>query len=292
MPRLQARSQLPPPQPPRHVTLQWQGRRVARPLHLPARQAAVYANWLSILGEAGVPFVVGGAYALYASTGAWRDSKDLDVIVQPRYLKPALEALRAAGFETEVTDRLWLAKVRSGRYYADLIFAARHATSLAVTASWMTSGVPAELLGVPAGLLAVEELIVMKVYLAARERFDGADIVHLILAARGELDWRRIVDLLRGDDEIVFWHLVLFQIVYPGHASYLPTELMEVALRRLRAVWPPPEEGRPHEVSPELEHRFRGLLLDSRAFAVDVDKWGYADDREQTPLVDEQGCVL
>ena len=164
----------------------------------------------------------------------------------------------------------------------DLLFAVRHTTSLHVTADWFSTARPVELLGVPTRMLGLEEIIATKVYLAARDRFDGADIVHLIRAAAGRVDWRRIIDLLHGDEEILLWHLVLFQIVYPGLVDYLPTDLMQRSFDQLKASWSSPADRR----------RFRGTLLDPEVFAVDVLDWGHEDNRERMPLVDHDGAAL
>jgi hypothetical protein len=267
---------------PAALELVWRGRRQVRPVELDDAQAVTYRRWLQVLSLSGVPYALGGAYAFYAYTGAWRDSKDLDAFLEPRHLRAALDAFQGAGYETEVRDRLWLAKVHEGRYLLDLLFAVRHSTAFKVDARWFETAVPVTLLGVPSRILGLEELIATKIYLAARDRFDGADIVHLIREVEGRVDWGRVVDLLHGDDEILLWHLVLFGFVYPGHLEYLPQDLMDDAFRRLRA-------DRDAGADPR---RFRGMLLDPEAFAVDVRQWGYGDCREHAPLVDEEGNAL
>jgi hypothetical protein len=262
------------------LKLVWHGEPLSRPVVLDEEQTAVYSDWLSVLNAADVPYALGGAYAVYAYTGAWRDSKDLDVFLEPQDLKGALDALRAAGYDTEVRDRLWLAKVHRAPYFMDLLFAVRHTTSLKVGPHWFNSCRPAELLGVRTCLLAIEELIASKIYIASRDRFDGADIAHLIRSVEGRVEWRHVIELLGGDEEIVLWHLLFFHYVYPGHADYLPTGLMERAFQRVRQGWAEPRRAR----------SFRGMLLDPQVFAVDRDRWGYEDTREQDPLVDHEGA--
>ena len=273
---------VPLPSEPGLLRLIWDGRRLVRPVFIDDEQAAVFTDWLEILRAAGVPFAVGGAYAVYAFTGAWRDTKDLDLFLTPRDLKAALDALRAAGYETEVRDRYWLAKAHRPPYLLDLLFAVRHSTSLKVGDHWFATCRPAELLGVQTCLLSPEELIATKVYLGARDRFDGADIVHLIRATHGRIDWEHLIDLLRGDDEIVLWHLLLFQYVYPGHRDELPLDLMQRIFDKMMAA------GR----SPADTRRFRGMLIDPVSFAVDMAQWGYEDTREHEPLVAHDGAAM
>jgi hypothetical protein len=273
---------VPPSEDHRLLRLSLQGRPVERPLPIESLRADTYARWLRILNATGAPYAVGGAYAVYAYTGAWRDSKDLDVFLRPRDLKTALDALRSAGFDTEVRDPLWLAKAHRPPVLMDLLFAVRHGTSLPITADWFATCRPVELMGVPTRLLGPEEVIATKVYLAARDRFDGADIAHLVRAAAGQVDWRRVVDLLHGDEDILFWHLVFFQLVYPGLVDHLPKDLMRRAFARLEAAWP--RSGDPRA--------FRGTLFDPEMFAVDVEDWGHQDGRDLRPLVDEEGAAL
>lgn len=264
------------------MKLTWRGKRIVRPVPINEAEGETFITWLRTLNEAKIPFAVGGAYALYAYTGGWRNSKDLDVFLEPRDLKPALDALARAGFETEVRDRQWLAKVHRPPYFMDLLFALRHNDTVRLSEDWFASCHFAEFLGVPICFLAREELLASKVYLAARDRFDGADILHLIRAAKGELDWQRILALLGGDDLILLWHLILFQFVYPGHADYLPAELMDRAWERLRASRGAPLDPR----------TFQGMLLDPVAFATDCELWGYANARSLRPMVGHQGEPL
>jgi len=42
-------------------------------------------------------------------------------------------------------------------------------------------------------VLAAEELIASKLFIARRERFDGADVAHVIYRTQGTLDWQRVL---------------------------------------------------------------------------------------------------
>lgn len=256
-------------------------RRVARPLFLDPGQALLFARWLMILNATGVPYVIGGAYSLYGLTGVWRDTKDLDAFVEPRHVKPALEAFRSSGFETEIRDPYWLAKVHSRPHLFDFLFAVRHMTTLRIDERWLETGVPAWFLGVPTRLLGPEELIASKAYIASRDRFDGADIIHVILSLQGRVDWEHLVGLLGGDEEIVLWHLLLFQFVYPGHRDWLPHDLMRRAFDRARSS----------DAAAGDERGFRGMLLDSRSFETDASR-GYRDARRRRPLLASDGSLL
>lgn len=242
-------------------------------------EGKVFARALRVLNETGIAYIVAGAFAKHAYTGIWRDTKDLDIFLKPEDLKTALDALDAAGFETEIEFEHWLAKAHQEPYLIDLIFGTGHGR-LQVDDAWFEHSQPVEIAGVQARLIPIEELIVSKAYIAERYRFDGADVAHLIRAARGKLDWRRMLGLLGPNRELLLWHLIHFDFVYPGHSEYLPQELIVQLFEEARERW---SKGRPPAKV------FRGTLLDAFSYIVDVEDWGYEDPRDLEPLVDKAG---
>ena len=157
---------------------------------------------LLILNERKVPYAVSGAFALHEHTGIWRDTKDLDVFMSANQVERTLEILREHGFKTEVTDPVWLCKVRQGEYYVDLISGMSNAV-IRVDQSWVDRGFDSEVLGVPARVLAPEELIASKIFVTFRERFDGADIAQVIYAEGDSMDWERLLSLVGEHWQIV-----------------------------------------------------------------------------------------
>jgi hypothetical protein len=79
--------------------------------------------------------------------------------------------------------------------------------------------------------LAAEEMIASKLFIARRERFDGAEIAHVIYGTRGKVDWQRILTLVREHWEILFWALVLFRYVYPAQTNYAPAFRTQFLIR-------------------------------------------------------------
>lgn len=245
---------------------------------LPPEQERVIGQALSALSEAGVPFIVAGAFASHAYSGMWRETKDMDLFLPPHAVPAAMRALEAAGFETEVRHRWWLAKAWRDDHLVDLVFGIGN-REIQVDDGWIERGLPVEICGAPARLISLEDLIVSKVFIAFRDRFDGADVVHLIRCMAGRVDWDQVLEVLgerhRG---LLLWHLFLFDYVYPGHADQLPHDL----IRRLFE-----ERARQWQSGAEADEPFRGTLLDHRAFAVDVKDWGYPDPRRAPESVEE-----
>lgn len=241
-------------------------------------EAEVFAYWLSLLRKHGLTYAVGGAFAIHAYTGILRNTKDLDIYIKPGDVKKALSVFSEAGYQTDVTDRTWLAKVCYRDYFMDLLFAIS-GQRFVIGDSWFNHRQSACILDVEVDILAIEELFVSKVFLAKTYRFDGSDIVHLVLQAKGNLDWEKVLHYLGNERELLLWYLLLFNFIYPGRSDYLPRELMARLFDEVREKW---------KHSPG-EKKFRGTLIDPNAFAIDVRQWGYENQSRDEELVDEDG---
>jgi len=226
-------------------------------------QESLYREVLEVLNEKGVPYAVSGAFALREHTGICRYTKDLDVFLSANDVPIALSGLKERGFETEITDPVWLAKARRDDYFVDLITGMSNAVIL-VDQSWIDRAFPAEIMGVPTKVLAPEELISSKLFVTRRERFDGADIAHVIYGTRGNLDWHRILDLAGEHWEVLLWALMLYRYVYPAQTNYVPAWLWNDLLNRFALALE----------NPNPEARFRGSLIDENMFSIDMNEWG------------------
>jgi hypothetical protein len=232
----------------------------------PPEARACYQDALKTLLVPGISFVVGGAFAVHTHTGIWRTTKDLDLLLTVADLPEALDRLESTGFDSYVKDPVWLAKARRGEYFVDLITGVGNG-SLAVDPKWIDRAVPETIFGLPCRVLAPEELIVSKICVAYRERFDGADVVHLIRRRGKTLDWARLLELTGSHWELLFWSLALFAYVYPAHTDDVPGHIWEDL-----TAWFTHQVRNPNKAAP-----FRGTLLDPRMFAIDVNEWGERD---------------
>lgn len=237
----------------------------ARP-EFPEKQEQVFREVLQILNDCRVPYAVSGAFALQRHTGIWRATKDLDVFLTAASIPPALSCLVAKGFECEVPDPIWLAKAHRDGFYVDLISGMSNA-AITVEQTWIDRSQPALISGIETRVLAPEELLASKVFVTRRERFDGADIAHIILGSKGSLEWPRIVELIGEHWELLLWHLVLFAYVYPARTDWIPAQLWRDLLEKFATRVAKPEPNAP----------FRGSLVDSNMFAIDTKEWGLED---------------
>jgi Uncharacterised nucleotidyltransferase len=236
---------------------------------LDAETQHVYRKALEALGHAGVEFLIGGAYALAPYTNVVRDTKDLDVFLRREDCEAACAALGEAGFTTELTFPHWLAKAYVGDRFIDLIYSAGNGVAV-VDDLWFAHAVPGSVIGIPVRLCPPEEMIWSKAFVMERERYDGADVAHLILACGPHLDWRRLLRRFGGQWRVLLSHLILFGFIYPCDRAAVPEAVMRHLLRRL---------DRDRLWSPEDVRVCDGTLLSRQQYLIDINERGYADGR-------------
>jgi hypothetical protein len=233
----------------------------SEPPRFAPEQEQLFRDVLRILNEHRIPYVISGAFALHEHTGIWRDTKDLDVFMADEEIQHSLEVLKQHGFETEICDPVWLCKVRAGSYFVDLISGMSNGV-IRVDSSWIGRAVDSEVFGIPVRILAVEELIASKVFVTFRERFDGADIAHLVYAAGPTMDWHRLILLVGEHWEMLLWSLILFHYVYPSSTA-VPMWVWDDLHARFRSAIE----------NPDRAQLFRGSLVDEKMFAIDIREW-------------------
>jgi hypothetical protein len=244
--------------------------------------AAFYRRAIHILKGAGLPFLVGGAYALQRYTGVIRHTKDLDVFVRPADCQRVLDVFTAEGYRTELTFPHWLGKVYGpDEDFIDVIFSSGNGVAT-VDDGWFEHAVDGEAIGEPVRLCPVEEMIWSKGYVLERERYDGADVNHLLRACGRDLDWRRLLARYGPHWRVLLSHLVLFGFVYPGDRDAVPAWVLEELTGRLL------REG---QAAPPAGRVCRGTLISREQYLTDVEEWGYQDARLVPPGTMSPGDV-
>jgi len=247
-------------------------------IHGDGRANEFHRRSVATLHAAEVPFLIGGAYMVEVCGGVLRSTKDFDLYVRPNHVKAALRSLARAGYKTEQTFPHWLAKATYKGDILDLIFRAGNGLC-EVDDSWFDRAGDDELLGVPVKLCAPEEMIWMKAYIMERERYDGADIAHILRCCALDIDWAHLVRRFGSDWRVLLSHLILFGYIYPGERARVPAAIMEDLIMRLRS------EAR--NAGPE--QLCRGTLLSRQQYLVDVQDWGLRDARlEERVQMDEK----
>lgn len=196
-------------------------------------ELAFYAKVITILNRAHVPFLAAGAAVLEHHTGICRDTKDLDLFIHERDLARTLTTFEAVGMEAEVAFPHWLAKAHEHGKFVDLIYNSGNGAT-PVDDLWFEHASHGTLLGQPVSFCPVEETIWSKSFVMERERYDGADVAHLLAARARDLDWSRLVWRFGRYWRVLLSHLVLFGFIYPDLARNVPDAVMGELLERLR----------------------------------------------------------
>jgi len=232
-------------------------------------ERAAHARALNMLNQANVPYLVAGAVAFGHYTGVWRQTKDLDLFITPAALPAALDTLRQHGYTTEVLEPHWLAKANWNDWVVDLIFGFGDFRAL-IDDIWFQRGRPITVYGVTSRVISPEELIWTKTYVAHRERYDGADIAHVLLATADDLDWPYLLWRFGPDWELLLWQLAMFSFIYPSERHRIPLAVTDELLERLSAQIQQPQVEDPV---------CRGPLLDRFSYIADIERRGFWDER-------------
>ncbi len=230
---------------------------------------AFYRRTLHVLSDARVPFLVGGSHALLNYTGIVRETKDFDLFVQRADVGGALTALSDAGYHTEITFPHWLAKAKQGNDAVDLVFSSGNGVC-AVDDEWFKFATEADVLGMPVKIAPVEELLWQKAFVMERERYDGADVAHIIRSCAETLDWDRLVRRFEPQWQLLLSYLVLFGFIYPSERHRIPDGVMAALTTRLQQELSSP---------PGDDKVCRGTLTSRGQYLIDVGLYGYADAR-------------
>ena len=231
---------------------------------LPHRRSVV------ALQDADIPFLIGGAYVVEVYAGVSRQTKDFDLYLRPQHVDLAVKALKRVGYKTEKIFPHWLAKAERGRDCVDLIFRAGNGLC-EVDDSWFERAHNSNFLGLEVKLCAPEEMIWMKAYIMERERFDGADIAHILQSCAAKLDWPHLVRRFGLDWRVFLSHLVLFGYIYPGERDKIPTAIMDDLIARLRS----------EKRAAGANRICNGTLLSRKQYLLDVRERGFRDARLQ-----------
>ena len=235
----------------------------SEPQILVPEQESLYREVLLELEEHSIPYAVSGAFALREYTGISRMTKDLDIFLTAEDSLQALDYLRKHGFQCEVCDPVWLSKAHRDGYFVDLITGMSNAV-LVVEPLWIERARPATIVGIKTRVLAPEELLASKLFVTRRERFDGADIAHIIYGTRGKIQWDHVLELVGEHWEMLLWALLFFRYAYPAQTNYVPASLWKDLLGRLSS-----------DIAKDQPHAaFRGSLVDDNMFAIDLKEWG------------------
>ena len=235
----------------------------------PCETKQFYLRALELLDKARVPYVVGGGYAMAYYTGIIRHTKDLDVFVRPHHRDWALKTLADGGYRTEITWPHFLGKaIHSNDAFVDVIYNSGNGLC-PVDDDWFIHAEQGNMLGRLAPMCPPEEMIWSKAFVQDRDRYDGADVAHIILARGDKLDWHRVLRRFKSHERVLMAHLLLFGYAYPSERDRVPGWVLDELLVKVRSE------------APTDEPICKGTNLAIRQYLTDVRERGFEDARLQ-----------
>ncbi len=226
-----------------------------------------YIEGLKLLAQSDIPFLVAGTYAITTYTDIVRPTKDLDIFCKAGDYPRILKFFRDHGYDVDVEDERWIAKIYRGKYFFDIIYSCR-TTEIAITDEWFEQAPEIEIYGSKVRIIPPTELIWSKIFVQDRYRYDGADIAHMILRQSDAIDWKRLLRYMELHWEVLLTHLINFRYIYPADRDLVPRWLLDELLSRLAS----------HMDMPASKVKVcRGRLFSARDYVTDIMEWGYAD---------------
>jgi hypothetical protein len=236
-------------------------------LQPPPAAEAFYSEVLQLMAASEIPFLVSGTYALASYTGIDRPTKDVDVFAKAGDALKMLHQLKAQGFDVEVVDERWLARITRGELFVDVIYNMPTVTTH-VTDEWFENAPKAELFGAKVRLVPPTQFIWSKIFVQDHHRYDGADVAHMMLKRHDEIDWRRLLSHMELYWEVLLIALLNFRFIYPSERDVVPKWLMDELLERLRDQ---------SDVKGPGKKVCRGRIFSPRDYAIDVEQWGFSE---------------
>ncbi len=216
----------------------------------------LYSKAIAAVRKTGVPFLLGGGFALASYTGRWRDTKDIDFYIRPSDRDQVIAALSRAGFgdyyEQRAYDRRWIYRSTKAGVIVDVIWSMANQRA-EVDDVWFDRAGVLELRGQRLLVVPPEELLWCKLYILQRDHCDWTDALNLLYATGPELDWQHVLDRLDEDAPLLKAVLQIYGWLCPSQAARLPDALW----RSLRMTRPGPRR------KPKRDHV---RLLDSRGW--------------------------
>jgi len=242
-----------------------------------------YINTLKTLNQAGIPYLLGGAYALANYAGIYRHTRDLDLFVRKQDCASVLDALKESGYHTELTFPHWLGKAYldldpKQKKFIDIIFNSGNGL-VPVDDYWFDNAVDCVVFGLPVKLVPPEEIIWSKAFIMERERYDGGDIAHLLLSMADKMDWQHLISRFGEHWPVLLAHLIIFNYIYPNEVNRIPPQVMNYLLTRARSETDKSVVAK--QKPGDQEDVCRGTLLSREQYLVDIGAWHFADARAE-----------
>ena len=140
------------------------------------------------LREAGIPYLLGGSLASWARGGP-ETRHDLDLMIKPKDVERALEALESAGMRPERPPEDWLVKAWDGDTLVDLIYCPK---GMPIDDEVLARGEDLSVLGMEIRVMALEDVMTTKLMSLTEHSLRYDSLLRIARALREQIDWAQV----------------------------------------------------------------------------------------------------
>ena len=220
---------------------------------LPPGRWSLYRGLMSEATRRQIPFAIGGGLSLMVYAGQLRDTKDIDIYVQPQHREAMIQVVLDAGltdyYERAPYDRNWIFRGFRDNLIVDVIWAMANQRAQ-VDPEWLDG--PSVLIDeLTFRLLRPEEALWGKLYVLQRDRCDWPDALSMLYSIGTELDWARLLNRVAEDMPLLAALVRVFRWICPERCDEFPQAVLQ-------------QLGIAESLSKEVDFHSRARLLDSR----------------------------
>ena len=141
-----------------------------------------------VLQEAEVEFILGGGLASWACGGP-KTEHDVDFMIKEEDVERAVQAFRAAGYDTEKPPEGWLWKAWIDGCLVDLIF---HPSGGPITQETIERAEVLEVVALRIPVATLEDVMSQKLLALTEQEPDYSSVLEMARAVREQIDWPEV----------------------------------------------------------------------------------------------------
>lgn len=196
---------------------------------LPSSRWSLYRDIISEATRRQIPFAVGGGLTAMAYAGQLRDTKDIDIYIQPQDREAMIQVVSDIGlvdyYERVPYDRNWIFRAFREELIVDIMWAMANQRAQ-VDTQWL-SGPSISVHGLTFKLLRPEETLWSKLYVLQRDRCDWPDVLNMLYSVGAELDWAHLLNRTDEDTPLLAALVRVFRWICPDRCNEFPSAVLE-----------------------------------------------------------------
>ena len=199
------------------------------------QNVSTFLQALEALNKSDIQYVIGGAFALHHYSGVWRNTNDLDVYMERKFVPQAIDVLSREGFfdrgELAARDREWIYHAMKNHVLVDIIWQPPNHL-WPVDETLYARGQEGILMDVLVRFMPPDELIWAKILIMNKHRCDWPDVFHIVRARPIGMDWEHLLRRACEHWPLLLSFIILYDWAYPRETNCIPSDVRHELLER------------------------------------------------------------